>query len=136
VLCQGKAVARRPSSQALKIAAVAALMFGGWAAFANREYDVIPMARAGLVQAAFSLCSTFCLTSLLESFLHSSRSRVTRWLLGMLLAPLIMLGGLALAHAWVHTPNILKAIIPSMTSCVVFCVTYTLLRERRKSPPA
>lgn len=94
------------------------------------------MTRAALVQAVFSLCFTFGLTFLLEAFLHSARSSVTRWLLGMLLAPLIMFGGMLLVHVWIHTPNILMAIVPSITSGTVFCIAYTLLRDRRRSPPA
>ena len=104
----------------------AALLFGGWAAFANRDHPVAAIAGATAAQACLSAASTFAAVLLLELLFGLGRTPLVRFLAGALATPLCILLVMAGVHWAVGTPRILVTIAPSIASGTLFCTVYTL----------
>jgi hypothetical protein len=103
----------------------AALLFGGWAAFANWDHGAAAVLRATLAQAGLSATSTFAAVLLLEFLFNLAEHPALRFALGALATPLCMFAAMAVVHLLAGTPRILVTIAPSLVSGSIFCVTYT-----------
>lgn len=103
----------------------AALLFGGWAIFANRRYPAGDIARAALAQAALSALSTTAAVLLLEFLFNRPRNLIARACLAGLGTPLAILATMAGVHAIAGTPRLLATIAPSLVSGTIFCLVYT-----------
>ncbi len=120
--------ARAPTWQAvarvsLTVLAAAAL-YGGWAAWANRAHGVDMALRAGLTQGASSAVSTLIIGTLLEAVHAALPPRRHRALVATLVAASVT----AVMHVCVHltmgTPEILRAVLPSVLMGYVFAGAY------------
>ena len=122
-------------------AAGAAVLFGGWAAFANRHHPVKSVLTATLAQAGLSALSTLAAVLLLEFLFNLSRVGLVRFLFGAVVTPLCIIIVMGSLHWVVGTPRILVTIAPSLVSGTLFCTVYTAgllaaVRRRERSAQA
>ncbi|MFO0729148.1 MAG: hypothetical protein U1E65_35540 [Myxococcota bacterium] len=112
------------STRALGMAALAALLYGGWAFFANLGHGHAVAWRAATVQGCSSAFTTLVITSGIEALFALRRGRPWRGLLAAVLPPT----GSALIHATAHlglgTPEVFRTVLPSVVMGYVFAATY------------
>lgn len=93
---------------------LAAVIFGAWAAYVNREYGIFILVRSGLGQGAYALCSTWIVgrvaTDVFAFAGHTTQGRVWSFVssfLAMVSIPLTI-------HNLIGTPEITYAILPGI----------------------
>lgn len=114
----------------LRLTVAAFVLYGAWAAVANRDHGVVVAARAGLVQACSSATTTVIITGGIEGLL----ARLRAWRGGLLWAALLPPTASSLVHVLVHvvnqTPELARAIAPSVVLGYAFAVLYVLNARR------
>ncbi len=114
----------------LRLTVVAFVLYGAWAALANRDHGTAVAARAGLVQALSSATTTLVITGGIEGLLV----RLRAWRGGLLLAGLLPPTASSLVHLAVHllngTPEVLRTIAPSVVLGYVFAALYVVNARR------
>lgn len=109
----------------------AAVIYGSWAAFANLRHGSAAALRAGLTQGASSGTTTLVIGSILEALHATLPPRRYRALLATVIAASIT----AMMHVGLHlatgTPEILRAVLPSIVMGYVFAGAYARSLQRR-----
>lgn len=111
-------------SSALHVA-VAFVLMGGWAAFANRSHPLPQVLLAGFVQGCLSALITLGLKRMLEALslrLHGPAA--------LIMPPLLALGASALLLSVIHrlagTPELLSTIIVPLSVTTIYSASYTI----------
>jgi hypothetical protein len=91
---------------------LAALVFGSWAAFVNREYGTDIAIRSGLGQAVYALFSTWIVSKTLVSVFSKTQRDVQGAILSFVAAFIVMICIPLTIHYALGTPEILNAILP------------------------
>lgn len=104
----------------------AGLLYGGWAVAANWTHGLEAVARAGAVQAAYSIATTAVMSSLMEALfvrLPSGKARI--WQTAAITSGL---GAIALVslHLLAGTPELLLTVLPSLFVGTLFAALYCL----------
>jgi|GEM_PF-1806438 len=93
---------------------LAAVIFGTWAAYVNREYGLFILVRSGLGQGAYALCSTWIVgrvaTDVFAFVGRTTQGRILSFVssfLAMVSIPLTI-------HNLIGTPEITNAILPGV----------------------
>ena len=123
-------MATRSRTRALLVGLGAFVLFGGWAAFANREHGIAHVVRAGLAQGSFSFISSTCSVLLLEYLYGLGRTPARQVVLGAAVTPAIILGAMTVGHLIAGTPNVVATLLPSWVSGLAFCIVYSLTLRR------
>ncbi|MEM7243097.1 MAG: hypothetical protein AAF429_13020 [Pseudomonadota bacterium] len=106
------------------------LLMGGWAAFANRAFDMPAPLVAGLVQGALTAIITLFLKSVIEAIFARSHGWM-RFVLPPLAAFFISIVILSLIHSLAGTPAIFATIIVpiAVSTTYAFFYSWTLARH-------
>ncbi|MDB6177750.1 hypothetical protein PAF17_09535 [Paracoccus sp. Z330] len=112
--------------------AVAFLLMGGWAAFANRSHPLPQMLLAGFVQGSLSALITLGLKRMLEALSARLQGLAT-----LIMPPLLALGASALLLSVIHrlagTPEILPTIVVPLSVTTVYSAAYTFALWSRRN---
>ncbi|WP_299847231.1 hypothetical protein [uncultured Paracoccus sp.] len=104
--------------------AVAFVLMGGWAVFANRGHPLPQVLMAGFVQGCLSALITFGLKRMLEAL-----SQRLQGFAALIMPPLLAMGASALLLSVIHnlagTPEILSTIIVPLSVTTVYSAAYT-----------
>lgn len=93
---------------------LAAVVFGGWAAFVNGEYGLFVSARSGLGQGIYALFATWIVTRTAEQVFSYFGSGTHGFITGFVASFLVMISFPLAIHYVLGTPEILYAILPGI----------------------
>jgi len=93
---------------------LAAVVFGGWAAFVNSEYGLFVSARSGLGQAIYALFSTWIVTITAANVFSRFGGGAQGFLAGFAASFLAMISIPLTIHHALGTPEIFNAILPGI----------------------
>lgn len=109
-----------------RLMALAFVVYGGWAAWANHEHGALVALRSFALQGTSSATTTLLMGGIIEVL----RKRLGRGLGGGMLSALLATAGAACFHVTLHlaggTPEIAKTIAPSVVLGLVFATVYAL----------
>jgi hypothetical protein len=114
----------RSTARACVTAVVAALVYGAWAGFSNREHGIGVALEAGLVQGALSFLSTMTFVLVLEALFRLGGGAVQGFLLAAGGTISLMIAVMTTAHRMAGTPNLVTTIAPSIVVGSIFFVAY------------
>ena len=109
---------------------LAAIVFGGWAAFVNSEYGLVVSVRSGLGQAAYALFSTWIITITATNVFAFFGSSAAGFLVGFAASFLVMISIPLTIHHALGTPEIFNAILPGLLWGSGFISTYLWILSR------
>jgi len=109
---------------------LAASVFGGWAAFVNREYGLFVSMRSGMGQGIYALFSTWIVSRSAETVFSFSGSGAQAVLLSFVASFLLMISFPLTIHQVLGTPEILNAILPGILWGSGYIVTYIWFLSR------
>jgi hypothetical protein len=102
------------------VAALAALVYGAWAGFVNREYGGDVAFRTFAAQGAYA----FVATALVSWVARMALGRgLTRWQ-AMAAASVVMVGTPLCIHLFNHTPDIFEAMLPGLIIGSIYLHSY------------
>ena len=114
---------------------LAALVFGGWAAFVNREYGPVVTIRSGMGQAVYALFSTWIVSrTAVRTFSIAGRgAQGVFW--GFVVSFMVMISIPLTIHYALATPEIFNAILPGIVWGSGYIATYlwVLARDARRT---
>ena len=111
-------------------AAIAFVIWGGWAFYVNGGLGVNVRIISALVQGTASLIITLIMVRVVTIIFYRLPNNPLRIVLSALITVSITGTGLVLAHTWAGTPKIVTTITPALTIAFVFCL-YTALKLHR-----
>ena len=124
----------------LTLAALAFLLYGGWAAWANHEHGVAAALRAFVVQGVSSATTTVLMGGVIERLRRSLGGTLPGIVLAAFVASLAGGAFHVVLHLAAGTPEIVRTVVPSVAFGFVYSVTYALwtgrARARRAAPHA
>ena len=103
---------------------LAALVFGGWAAFVNSEFGLIVSIRSGMAQAVYALFSTWIVSKTVVSTFSFARLGISRMLWSFVVSFLVMMSIPLSIHYALATPRITSAILPGAIWGSGYIATY------------
>jgi hypothetical protein len=112
----------------------AAVLYGGWALFANRRFGMVQAARAALVQAVWSFTLTAVLTALTEWSMRRCRARQRPPALAALPSLSLIWIGPVTVHTVNGTPALAATIAPGVTIGTMFVVAHVATLAKRDRP--
>ncbi len=114
---------------------LAALVFGGWAAFVNREYGPIVTLRSGMGQATYALFSTWIVSRTVVNVFSFAGRGVQGVLCSFVVSFLLMISIPLAIHYALATPEIFNAILPGIVWGSGYVATYlwVLSRDSRRT---
>lgn len=111
-------------------ALLAAMIYGGWAAWANAPAGAAVALRVAATHAALSATLTFCGTAWMRRFFRAGRSRLDgacyAFIGGLVLTYGLLLG----VHSLIGTPFIALTLAAGVVPNLLFCGAYALLLNR------
>lgn len=110
--------------------AVAFLLMGGWAAYANSAHPMPRPLIAGLVQGCLSALITLGLKRMLEA-LARRLTGAAALILPVLAAAVLSAALLSAVHTLAGTPEVLRTIAVPVTVTTLYAASYTLALWRR-----
>jgi len=108
-------------------AVAAAIVYGGWAVFANYEHGVHAWAMAGVIQGVYAFISTFCVTQLAKGVFAKCGGGVRGLMTGFTVSFLLMLAIPVGVHFVAGTPDILETILPGLVWGSVYLMGVLIL---------
>lgn len=105
------------------------LLMGGWAAFANRGFEMPAPLVAGLVQGVLTATITLFLKGIIERIHYGAMGRA-RFVLPPMAAFLISLILLTTIHFLAGTPALLVTIAVPLTVSTLYALSYTIALSR------
>lgn len=113
----------------------AAILYGSWAGFSNREHGTWVALEACLLQGALSFLSTLTLVLVLEALFRQGGRALAGFLLATVGTISLMSAVMTTAHWVAGTPNLVTTIAPSIVVGSVFFIAYAwrlLAAERNR----
>ena len=121
----------RISGQLLRFAPlIAAVVFGGWAAFVNRDYGLFVLVRTGLGQGLYALFSTWIVSRTAAQVSGRAGGKIKGFILGFTASFLVMLSIPLAIHYALGTPRIFAAILPGLAWGSGYIATYLWVLSR------
>lgn len=96
------------------IALLASLGYGGWAIYANHEYEPHVWMMAGMVQAIYAFASTYSITYVAQYIFIKYNCGIKGVIAGFGMSFLVMLAIPIAVHSLVGTPDLLQTILPGL----------------------
>lgn len=93
---------------------MAAVVFGGWAAFVNSEYGLYVLLRTGLGQGLYALFSTWIVSKTAADVYRFAGGKWRGFFVGFVASFLIMVSIPLVIHYILGTPEIIAAILPGI----------------------
>jgi len=112
--------------------AVGCVAMGSWAAYANAAHPMPKPAIAGMLQGVLSGGITFALKSALDRLRAKTACRVGWWL-PPLIACILSLAMLLVAHLLAGTPEVLRTIVLPFSVATLYAVTYNFIMWKKGS---
>ena len=123
----------KPIARVAMLSAIAFVVYGAWAAFANREYASSVIVRAFVVQGVSSALSTASISSVIELFWQRLGGGKHSVFVAATAACLVAAAFHATLHLIGGTPNVAAAIAVPTLMGFVFGLAYALTLVRAKS---
>ena len=115
---------------------LAALVFGGWAAFVNREYGSLVTIRSGMGQAVYALFSTWIVSRTAVSVFSIAKGGAQGVLGSFVVSFIVMISIPLTIHHALATPEIFNAILPGIVWGSGYIATYLWVLSRDARPTA
>lgn len=128
---------RRPFVRSVVIALGAALLYGGWALWANRGHGWSAASSAAGTQALASFTITLAMTSVMEALCRTTTSRAGQFVRAAGGSIALSVAYTVALHVWMGTPELLETVTPSIAIGSVYSVAYAanLVREAAAHNP-
>ena len=118
------------------MAAGAFVLYGGWAAYANRAYGLATAFKAAVTQGAISFLVTLFMTLILEFIFHSIGPKFLRFIVTAVGTQTVVAVMTFTVHYIVGTPEILVTMAPSFIVSSTYSILYTTglhIRDRQRA---
>jgi hypothetical protein len=99
---------------ALLAATAAAIIYGGWAIYANFEHGAHAWGMAGIVQATYAFVSTLTITHIAHWVFLKSNGGLRGVITGFIASFIVMAAIPVTIHNIAATPDILQTILPGL----------------------
>lgn len=93
---------------------IAAIVFGGWAAFVNSEYGLFVLLRTGLGQGLYALFSTWIVSKTAADVYRFAGGKLRGFVAAFIASFMIMISIPLAIHYLLRTPEIFVAILPGI----------------------
>lgn len=103
---------------------MAAVVFGGWAAYVNSEYGLFVLLRTGLGQGLYALFSTWIVSKTAADIYAFAGGKLRGFVAGFIASFLIMVSIPLAIHHVLGTPEIIAAILPGIIWGSGYIATY------------
>jgi hypothetical protein len=131
-------IGRRPLGRAIATSCGAGVLYGSWAAIANRDHGAQAALRAAATQAIVSVTLTFGVVLIMETLSRRGRSPRHGFAISAVATTSLMIALTVCAHAWSGTPHLIASVAPSVLIGTAFIVTYSralwILRTKATNP--
>ena len=91
---------------------LAAVIFGGWAAYVNSDYGMAVLVRSGLGQGTYALFSTWIVNKTVAGLLTFLKGNSARMIMSFVGSFLVMISIPIAVHHIIRTPEVVNAILP------------------------
>lgn len=114
------------------ISALSALIaYGAWAYWVNMDAGVEAALFAGLVQGGGAFVVTYISIHIVQR-IYKASTGVSRFVLPVIGATLMISGSIFLLHLWTGTPNPILTMLPSTSISILFYIAWVIGLEKGK----